>query len=458
MLALNIVSKIATGMGSAFDKHTRLLVAPVASVCADQKTSTRAAGIATLTAMAEASGSLESLYPGIGASLDTPNPALRASVLNWLFERFEADPPGVGTDMTPLAGPVISCLEDRNGDVRKGATLILPMVVQHAGYDFVMDQTSKLKPASKATIVPLINAAKGSTKAPAPRPKVTAATTRAPDSPKLAAPARSIVAPARSLAMKALAPSTRPVTEDRPSALPKARALVRPASAASRATTASSSTSRPTPFITTATEARTGRLKRDTTRWILDPVQSKDLSDYLSAQMEPHVLPEIFAQLFSKDHRAEEDYIAALTAFAEFFDRTASTSFGLGEDEIQVLQVANVDLAVKYAALRLLSNNTQVANRCFELVAKVIENMQAENDRFSDAEARLFVPALIMKVRRWRDDSNVSWATRNSDPSLVPSLTLSTRSLLPRKSCNCSLHSAWRISPRARRAKMNRSP
>lgn len=413
MLALGIVSKIAVGMGPAFDRHAKLLVAPVASVCADQKTTTRAAGIAALTAMTEACGSLESLYPGIGSSLDTPNPALRAAVLSWLAERLKADPPATGSDMTSLAGPVISCLEDRNGDVRKGAGAVLPFVVQHAGYDFVMDQTSKLKPASKATIVPLINAAKGSVPsatpaaaAPAkpapstaaPRPKLpSVAATRVPDSPKPAA-VRAVAAPGRSLAMKALAPSTRPVSqEDRPSALPKARTLVRPASVASRATTASSSSARPTPFVSTAIEARTARLKRDTTRWVLD-AQSKDLAEYLAAQMEPHASTEIFAQLFSKDHRAEEDYMAALTTFAEFFDRTAPTTFGMGEDEIQALQVANVDLALKYAALRLLSNNTQVANRCFEVVTKVIENMQAGNERLSDAEARLFVPALIMKV------------------------------------------------------------
>ena len=422
-LALGIVSKIAMGMGPAFDRHAKLLVAPVASVCADQKTTTRAAGIAALAAMADACGSLESLYSGIGASLETPNPALRAAVLGWLAERIKADPPPSGCDMTPLAGPILSCLEDRNGDVRKSAGAILPFVVQHAGYDFVMDQTSKLKPASKATIMPLINAARGPpVSAPAAkastsaRPRVPAtAASRAPDSPKIAtAPVRSIAAPGRSLAMKALAPSGRPISqEDRPSGLPKARALVRPASVASRATTASSSTSRTAPFTSTAMEARAARLKRDTTRWILD-AQSKELPEYLAAQMEPNASPEIFAQLFSKDHRAEEDYMAALTTLADFFDRGAPSAFGMGEDEVQALQIANVDLAVKYAALRLLSNNTQVANRCFEVVSKVLDTMQTENERFSDAEARLFVPALIMKVSVLAVRADISWETPSS--------------------------------------------
>lgn len=467
MLALGIVSKIATGMGSPFDKFTRLLVAPVASVCADQKATTRAAGLATLTAIADACGSLDSMYVGLGASLETPNPALRAAVLGWLADRVKADPPALGSDMTPLAGPVLSCLEDRNGDVRKGATALLPFVVQHAGYDFVMDQTSKLKPASKATIVPLINNAKASAPAGGPsaaptrsaptaasaatparaavsaRPRVLAAasSSAAPGSPRpAAASARTIAPPARSLAMKAIAPTARPALEDRPAGIPKPRMLVRPASVTSHATTASSSSSRPIPFTATAMEARTVRLKRDSTRWILDP-HSRDLPDYLAAQMEPNTSPEIFSQLFSKDHRAEEDYMSGLTTLAEFFDRTAPTAFGIAEDEVQALQLANVDLALKYAALRLLSNNTQVTIRCLELVGKIVETMQSANERFSDAEARLFVPALVMKVSSQEammvSEANDSLAIRSSARNSRPSLTPWTRSLQLRKSFSC---------------------
>jgi len=409
------------------------------------------------------------MYVGLGASLETPNPALRAAVLGWLADRVKADPPPPGSDMTPLAGPVLSCLEDRNGDVRKGATTLLPFVVQHAGYEFVMDQTSKLKPASKATIVPLINNARAAAPAaasssaptskappsaaaaPTPakaasgaRPKVlaAAAASSVPGSPRpTAASARTIAPPARSLAMKAIAPTARPAPEDRPVGIPKPRALVRPASVMSHATTASSSSSRPIPFVSTTIEARTARLKRDTTRWILDP-HSRELPDYLAAQMEPNTSPEIFSQLFSKDHRAEEDYMSGLTTLAEFFDRTAPTAFGIAEDEVQALQLANVDLALKYAALRLLSNNTQVTIRCLELVGKVVETMQSGNERFSDAEARLFVPALVMKVSAKQKESHqytadCSLATRSSARSSLLSSTRSTRSSPPRRWFSC---------------------
>lgn len=430
MLALGIISKIAMGMGQPFDKHSRMVVAAVASVCADQKATTRTAALSTLSAIADACGSLDSLYPGLGTALDSANPALRASVLAWLAERLQAEEPTSGADLTALAGPIVSCLEDRNGDVRKSAGLILPFVVKFAGYDYVMDQTSKLKPASKATIVPLINNARGSgpsapsaapTSAPASRASaatpgparvktgaVPASRPASAASPRPGVPARTIAAPGRSLAMKALSSAPRPASslsngDDRPTALPRAKAMApRPPSAISHTASASASSSggagRTPPFVTATNEARSGRVKKDGARWILDTASRAELAEYLASQMEFHASPETFALLFSKDHRAEEDFMVGLSTITDFYDRTAASIFGLNDDELTSLQMANVDLALKYAAIRLLSNNTQMAIRCLEVITNIVETMQGLNERFSDAEAKLFVPALIIKV------------------------------------------------------------
>lgn len=448
LLALGIISKISIGMGQPFDKYLKLLAPAVASVCADQKATTRTAALNTLTAMADSVGGLDGFYGGLGASLETANPALRSSVLGWLAERLHSEPPSPSADMSPLAGPVIHCLEDRNGDVRKGAAAVLPFIVSSAGFDYVMDQTSSLKPASKATIVPLINNARANAPslaassvgangvAPAaPAPKFTVATktvaastpsiarvragaTRtAPGSPGTAAgpslPKPSGV-PARSLAMKALSsvPSSRPLSslnqsDDRPSGLPKSRmALLRPISATSQAAPSSVASSLPStskiiPFLNSASEGRTARLKRDTVRWVLDPSPkaSADLYEYLHHQMESQVAPELLSLLFSKDHRAEEDFMAGLAMIRELYDQQTCGSFGLDDHEIESRQLANVDMALKYAALKLLANNTQLANRCLEVITHVVKTMTRLNQRFSDAEAKLFVPALVFKVR-----------------------------------------------------------
>ncbi|KIR73278.1 microtubule Associated protein [Cryptococcus deuterogattii CA1014] len=456
LLALGIISKISIGMGQPFDKYLKLLAPAVASVCADQKVTTRTAALNTLTAMADSVGGLDGFYGGLGAALETANPALRSSVLGWLAERLQSEPPSPSADMSPLAGPVIHCLEDRNGDVRKGAAAVLPFIVSSAGFDYVMDQTASLKPASKATIVPLINNARANAPpsavssvgangaAPAaPASKFTVATkivaastpsiarvragaTRtAPGSPGTAAgpslPKPSGV-PARSLAMKALSsvPSSRPLSslnhsDDRPSGLPKSRmALPRPISATSQAAPSSAASSLPStskiiPFLNGASEGRAARLKRDTARWVLDPSPkaSADLYEYLHHQMESQVAPELLSLLFSKDHRAEEDFMAGLAIIRELYDQQTCGSFGLDDHEIESRQLANVDMALKYAALKLLVNNTQLANRCLEVITYVVKTMTRLNQRFSDAEAKLFVPALVFKL---------------GDPKFVPKL------------------------------------
>ena len=420
MLALGIISKIATGMGQPFDKYNKLLTPAVASVCADQKATTRSAAIATLNVMAEASGTMDNMYPGLATACETTNPALRAAVLGWLAEKFQAEAPASSADLQPLAVPVVNCLEDRNGDVRKAASAVLPFVVANTGADFVMDQTSNLKPASRSTIIPLIEKARANAPAPAALapsagPSRTAAAkvatpakaARAPAgaraSPAPAVPARAAGAPVRSLAMKALstAPSSRQPAhqEDRTTGLPKPRmaAPARPASSVSSVPSASSSARVP-PYQSDAPEPRTMRLKKDSVRWLLEASPKTDLTEYLAHQMEHHASPDIYAQLFSKDHRAEEDFMAALSSLAEFYGSSAASTFGLREDELQGLQLANIDLTVKYAALKLLSNNTQINNRCLELLTNVAETVARYEERFSDIEARLFVPALIFKV------------------------------------------------------------
>ncbi|KAL7422401.1 hypothetical protein Q5752_003047 [Cryptotrichosporon argae] len=412
MLALGIISKIATGMGAPFEKYSRVLVTPVASVCADQKATTRSAALATLTAIADACGGMDSMYVGLSSSLEGTNPALRAGVLGWVAERIVAEPPTSSSDLGPLAAPVISCLEDRNGDVRKAAGAVLPYVVASAGFDHVMDQTSQLKPASKSTIIPLIQNARGAVstgepaKAPpaAGLPKTKAPVTKiapAPASPRPGAVSKA--PPARSLAMKALssvpAPAARPPSassDDRP-ALPRPRIPgSRPVSAAPSAYSVASSyaASRVVPFTISALEPRAARLKKDSVRWHLafEAAGRADALDYLHTQMEAaHVAPEFMAQLWSKDHKAEEDFMAAVATFADFYDAAAADTFGIGANDVLALQLANVDLALKYAAVRLLSNNTQLATRSLEAIAKIVEFLPAHNERFSDAEAKLFL-------------------------------------------------------------------
>ena len=41
--------------------------------------------------------------------------------------------------------PLYSCLEDRSGDVRKKAQAVVPVMMQHVGWDAMSKQANKLK-------------------------------------------------------------------------------------------------------------------------------------------------------------------------------------------------------------------------------------------------------------------------------------------------------------------------
>lgn len=47
--------------------------------------------------------------------------------------------------MVPIVLPLYSCLEDRNGDVRKKAQAVVPCMWAHLGYDTMNKQANKLK-------------------------------------------------------------------------------------------------------------------------------------------------------------------------------------------------------------------------------------------------------------------------------------------------------------------------
>ncbi|KAJ7658829.1 hypothetical protein DFH06DRAFT_1407392 [Mycena polygramma] len=87
-LALDIVARIATGMGKPFEKHSRLLVLPVATILSDQKAPIHAAAIQILTAIAAACEGLDSMVQGLHTALETSNPLQKGALMHWIADWF----------------------------------------------------------------------------------------------------------------------------------------------------------------------------------------------------------------------------------------------------------------------------------------------------------------------------------------------------------------------------------
>ncbi|RIA95528.1 armadillo-type protein [Glomus cerebriforme] len=161
MMALDITGKIATAMGKPFERHVKILVGPITAVLTDQKATVRGSAISALDALSNACG-LDPLIGSFSTSLATENPLLRKDLLNWLSDRLkeaaESDKKNALPDLSPMVQPILSCLQDRNGDVRKAAQSCLDPIVKSAGYDYVVAKCGDLKGAVKQTIMPMIEA------------------------------------------------------------------------------------------------------------------------------------------------------------------------------------------------------------------------------------------------------------------------------------------------------------
>ncbi len=421
MLALDIVARIATAMGKPIEKHTRFFVVPVASVLSDQKAPCRAAALQTLTAIVNACEGFEPIAANIGTALESTNPLQRASLLTWLVDWFKEHELPPGLDLNSWALPVLTCLDDRNGDVRKGAQAMLPTLIASSGYDYVMSQTNSLKPASKSTVVSIVQAARGS--APAAPASKSAPATKAPSKAAAAPPKASSPSPAEPAESSKMAPPGKlgGVRRKLPQGSiphPESRAET-PADGAATSRLAGpgkfGGMKRPGPglngpsksaaldipdtssmiFTSPNPDTKRLRLAKDLNKWVIESGPSrKDLAELLQHQMEPHASKELLALLFSHDHNAVNDHVSGLGMIQDFYN-SAQT----GDDNMQSICIANSDLALKFVSIKVHEPQSNLVQKSVEVVDSVLTFIQSVDYQLSDQEAMVFIPTIVHKVR-----------------------------------------------------------
>ncbi|KXN82086.1 Cytoskeleton-associated protein 5 [Leucoagaricus sp. SymC.cos] len=411
-LALDIVGRIATGMGKPFDKHARLFVAPISTVLADQKAPIRASATRILTAIATACG-VEPMVAGITTGLETQNPLQKGTLMSWIVDWFKEHESSPSLDISTWAAPTVACLDDRNGDVRKAAQALLPTLVQCAGFDYIMQQTNSLKPASRASAVPLIQAARpagqestGPVPAATVKPTAKAISTVAkkpasplPEPTALPAPSTAVTKVAskpggvRRKLPTTSASASRP--ESRSDTIPDSKpglALKRPG-AASATLQPSNSTIPGVPFVSMNVDAKRLRIAKDGTRWINDGgPPRKDLLELLQAQMEPHASKDLVARLFSHDHNAVNDFISGQSMIIDFYSNAT------GIENTEAVGLANLDLPLKYVSIRVHESQSNLVSKSLDVVDAVLEFLRAVNHQMTDGEAQCFVPTLVHKL------------------------------------------------------------
>ena len=431
-------------MGKPFEKQTRFFVVPVCTVLSDQKAPIRAAAIQTLTAIATACEGLDALVHGLTAALEVNQPLQKAQLLGWIVDWLKEHEMTPALDLGSWIPSVVGCLDDRNGDVRKGAQAVLPYLIGSVGFDQVMHQTNSLKPASKATAVPLIQAARAA--APTTVATDAAAPTTAPASSK-AVPSKSTAAPPPSppepsspqspgasvpagksgstnklgTVRRKLPLGSGPRPESHlegveENATPRASSklgglglkrsgLTVPAtkSAPSSMPVSAANSHESLPFHGTSTDAKRARLLKDVGKWVNEGgATRKDLADLLQHQMEPNASKDLIANLFSHDHNAINDHVNGLTMLCDFYTdlHSGTESLGLTEDEARAIGLANSDLALKYVSIKAHEPQSNLVSKCLDVVDAVLTFMRSVEYQLTEPEASCFIPTLVHKVRK----------------------------------------------------------
>ncbi|KAI8099122.1 armadillo-type protein [Halteromyces radiatus] len=398
--AVEITGLLVVSMGKPFEKYVKALAGSVTSVLSDNKANVRSAGIATLEIIRQTCG-FEGLIGAFGTSLAADSPALRKELLTWLSTSLnEEDPSGTIVDYSPLISPLLSCLQDRNADVRKAAQNVLPMVVANTGFDNVMNKVSELKGAQRQTVMPFVEAARGS----------------ASGLPSTATATASSTAPVKSKRPTSSTTETRRPdsaassgSEDKPTRLKSTlgrKKLLAPrssAAAAAAATTSSTTATNSTeqsqpPLLSSDPRAKQVRAKKEI-RWQFDNPRS-DVVDTLRSSCESHIQSDILGLMFSTSQYAERDRLNALNQLDECIANPdiAMDKYGLSFDDMKKRYLANADLLFKYLTIRFFDTNTSMLIKCLDLTEHLVAVFDVEGAPLSEYEAVSFLPFLINKV------------------------------------------------------------
>ncbi|KAG6854306.1 hypothetical protein C0991_008201 [Blastosporella zonata] len=408
-LALDVIGRISTGMGKPFEKHARLLVTPICTVLADQKAPIRAAALQVLTSIATACDSMDALVPGIATGMEAANPMQKGTLFNWLADWFKEHPPSSSVDLKSWVPPVVTSLDDRSSDVRKGAQALLPTLISCAGFDSVLHQTNSLKPASRASAVPLIQAARLEAQpisVPAPPVKASAsgpASPAPPHSPPPESPPPSMVPPTTKpklgvrglLPQRTTRPESRPETPvEAPSSLRAKPAVGGPKRTPAANTPISSSSALALVFYGNNLDAKRARCGKDAQKWINEggPTR-KDLADLLQSQMEPHASKELVLRLFSQDHNAVNDHISGLGTMSDFYLNAQNA-----DQNVETVCLANLDLPLKYASIKAHEPQPNLISKCLDVVEAVLAFLRSVNYQLTDGEALCFIPTMTFKL------------------------------------------------------------
>ncbi|NWZ76628.1 CKAP5 protein, partial [Poecile atricapillus] len=383
---LSILQQLATAMGPNIKQYVKNLGIPVITVLGDSKNNVRAAALATVNAWAEQTGMKEWLEgEDLSEELKKENPFLRQELLGWLAEKLPALR-SVPSDLLLCVPHLYSCLEDRNGDVRKKAQDALPFFMMHLGFEKMAKATGKLKPTSKDQVLAMLEKAKANMPAkPAPLAKTSSRVVGG-------------AAPAKFQPASAFADDLGSNTMEPKPDLKKAKAGG--LSSKTKGVQGKKVLSKPNlkedddksgPIFIIVPNGKEQRMKEEKALKVLKWNFTTPRDEYieqLKTQMSTCVAKWLQDEMFHADF---QHHNKALTVMIEHLE---SEKDGV---------ISCLDLILKWLTLRFFDTNTSVLMKALEYLKLLFNLLNQEEYHLTENEASSFIPYLILKVGEPKD-------------------------------------------------------
>ncbi|KAL1785598.1 cytoskeleton-associated protein 5 [Sigmodon hispidus] len=383
---LNILQQLAVAMGPNIKQHVKNLGIPIITVLGDSKNNVRAAALATVNAWAEQTGMKEWLEgEDLSEELKKENPFLRQELLGWLAEKLPTLR-STPTDLILCVPHLYSCLEDRNGDVRKKAQDALPFFMMHLGYEKMAKATGKLKPTSKDQVLAMLEKAKANM----------------PSKP--AAPAKTMSKPMGGSAPAKFQPTPAPV-EDSVSSTIEAKPDLKKAKVPGVSSKAKNAQGKKVPSKTTLKEdddksgpifivvpnGKEQRMRDEKGLKVLKWNFTTPRDEYieqLKTQMSSCVAKWLQDEMFHSDFQHHNKALAVMV------DHLETEKEGV---------IGCLDLILKWLTLRFFDTNTSVLMKALEYLKLLFTLLSEEEYHLTENEASSFIPYLILKVGEPKD-------------------------------------------------------
>uniref|UniRef100_A0A8C2YTX6 Cytoskeleton-associated protein 5 n=1 Tax=Chinchilla lanigera TaxID=34839 RepID=A0A8C2YTX6_CHILA len=383
---LNILQQLAVAMGPNIKQHVKNLGIPIITVLGDSKNNVRAAALATVNAWAEQTGMKEWLEgEDLSEELKKENPFLRQELLGWLAEKLPTLR-STPQDLILCVPHLYSCLEDRNGDVRKKAQDALPFFMMHLGYEKMAKATGKLKPTSKDQVLAMLEKAKANMPA------------------KPTAPAKATSKPVGGSAPARFQPTSAPV-EDSVSSTVEAKPDLKKVKVPGVSSKAKSTQGKKAPGKTNIKEdedksgpifiivpnGKEQRIKDEKGLKVLKWNFTTPRDEYieqLKTQMSSCVAKWLQDEMFHSDFQHHNKALAVMV------DHLESEKEGV---------IGCLDLILKWLTLRFFDTNTSVLMKALEYLKLLFTLLSEEEYHLTENEASSFIPYLILKVGEPKD-------------------------------------------------------